>query len=662
MSGNDLSVLYLIASEIAESFNAEIKPYHHGYLIYSGNDWAILLEHGSFLVGLDDSAKLINQLAEEFQTVYLGSCNSFIYSQYHKNVVGFRGNIQVEELIECLIEQLSYKNTIHQLLYCTLREYTLGVIPRTFNIGIRRAIAFGDLIFRNSFFSMVNILNPFQVDLQPGENIIGLSGNWGAAHINAKYESQYINNDVIEEILKGKGVFGFVFKQPLDNYYSLTLFKIYADATQAKFVSILIGLPGRTPIVPGTYPMFTIRTADAAYFKQQIALSMAEAIYHAENHNCKSKDVKRRFGYVITLGTSQAPEILAALEAAILLGLDDSGGSGDPNQGLTAGEWFAKIWPILLGVLAVGFCALPKLLSPFIQPPEYMTISTSTKMSSVIGEPDEGSWSDYEDLDPIIDDAIEMEYQNQYYDDDNDGLSNAFEESYFEAYVEDYFASDYEFIPDCPIPDDFTEEDKYTWLDPNSDMDFDGLLTITEAQYNSNPFVVDTDGDGLNDSEELWVEDPPFQKELFIADLDRDGDLDSQILMVQDVEYRSDPASFDSDFDGLGDNEEDGMNDGWEVYTHAVKWEGGDDENYTGFYDDLVNPMLAQSSAWASEDTDSDGLNNSIESRIFSNPYDEDTDDDGIPDYDEYINNLDPTQQILKMQHMITTTMEYQRY
>ncbi|MHA1185396.1 MAG: hypothetical protein ACTSXA_11935 [Candidatus Heimdallarchaeota archaeon] len=695
MSGNDLSVLYLIAIEIAKAFNAEIKPFHQGYLVYSGNDWAVLIEHGYHLVALDDSARLINQLSKEYSNVFLGSCKSNIYSQFYNNVNGFKENIQVEDVIKCLVEYFSYKTTIHNLLSSELKNYelTLTVDLETFTPTGAAKEALDDLVESNAMMTTNPIFNIFvsdylHIDIKPGSQLppgTALGGNWGKAHIDAKSQTQtgLINNNAIRDIMTGQDTRCFVFFNPFLLIWQAVMYKFDASFTSVKLLALLIGLPARQQL-PGWYDMYTIRSVEARNFEPRYP-TVKDLVIFIERDKWSDRDrIKKRFGYPTPVAIPQAAEALAAIAVSTLLGQDGSDGYGSSFLELQLMMFIFSMRSLLITALAVRVCfelaiilaamsaiAIPVLtlaaivavltgvFIPYMPKAQPITDpSYSYQLSSVMTDPDEGSWSDYDEYSSVMEDAIETESASIYYDDDNDGLSNAFELNYYELYIEDYFGSEFAFIPDCPITDDFTEEDKYTWLDPNSDMDFDGLLTITEAIYDSDPFVADTDSDGLPDNEELEVLATLQDQEVYLMDSDRDGELDSQIVTIQEVNYKSNPSAFDSDQDGLGDKQEklrntfplnpdtdgDTLLDGWEVYTYAIKWEGGPDEDYTGYYEDLVDPLnLPDDPTWCESDIDGDGLTNTEESRIFSNPYKADTDSDGLSDYLEYTNNLDPT-------------------
>ena len=91
------------------------------------------------------------------------------------------------------------------------------------------------------------------------------------------------------------------------------------------------------------------------------------------------------------------------------------------------------------------------------------------------------------------------------------------------------------------LPDEY--ELRYpACLDPNfpnlGDADGDGLSNILEGQIGTNPCSRDTDGDGIDDNEEIST-DPRK------ADTDDDGLTDYQELFV----YNTDPTREDTDND-----------------------------------------------------------------------------------------------------------------
>ena len=85
----------------------------------------------------------------------------------------------------------------------------------------------------------------------------------------------------------------------------------------------------------------------------------------------------------------------------------------------------------------------------------------------------------------------------------------------------------------------------------SSDTDGDGVNDFDEIRSGANPVLADTDGDGLTDAEELAAGTSPVQ-----PDTDFDGLTDKEELAIG-----TDPASPDTDGDGLADN--------IEVYGHV---------------------------------------------------------------------------------------------
>lgn len=138
--------------------------------------------------------------------------------------------------------------------------------------------------------------------------------------------------------------------------------------------------------------------------------------------------------------------------------------------------------------------------------------------------------------------------------------------------------------------------------DPNNtDTDCDGLTDEEEIYtYGTDPLNWDTDGDGLNDGTEVYGW--------------------SVLVDTSSVTYTSNPHVQNEDNDDLNDNEE---YNGWHSLVNTVEF---------WFRPD---PRTA--------DYDSDGLNDSREKACGTDPYDDDTDGDGLPDDVECDNPpLDP--------------------
>jgi len=166
-----------------------------------------------------------------------------------------------------------------------------------------------------------------------------------------------------------------------------------------------------------------------------------------------------------------------------------------------------------------------------------------------------------------------------------------------------------------------------TGTDPNNpDTDGDGLNDGDEVNiHNTDPNVADTDSDGLNDFAEINTHstDPT------LADSDSDGLNDGAEVNT----HLTDPNDADSDGDGLSDGDEinthntnpnladsdsDGLNDFAELNTHST------------------NPNVA--------DSDDDGLNDGAEINTHaSNPNSTDSDNDGFLDGIEVEGGTSPT-------------------
>jgi len=93
-------------------------------------------------------------------------------------------------------------------------------------------------------------------------------------------------------------------------------------------------------------------------------------------------------------------------------------------------------------------------------------------------------------------------------------------------------------------------EDLYGLSDSNAadaltDLDSDGVSNLSEYQHQSNPQVVDTDGDGLTDLQEIVTYNTDPAK----ADTDGEGLSDQ----AEVVTYHTDPRDTDTDNDGFSD-------------------------------------------------------------------------------------------------------------
>ncbi|WP_434299375.1 adventurous gliding motility protein AgmC [Corallococcus exiguus] len=213
-------------------------------------------------------------------------------------------------------------------------------------------------------------------------------------------------------------------------------------------------------------------------------------------------------------------------------------------------------------------------------------------------------------------------------------------------------------------------------LDGNEDKDHDGVVDADETDPN-NP---DTDGDGLTDGVELGLTEPQgddTDPSKFVADkdpstktnpLDDDSDDDGLTDGNEDANHdgkvdptETDPNKSDTDGDGLTDGLELGLTQPQGADTDPTKFvadqdpdtktnpldpdtdkggvlDGVEDRNHNGRVDvqesDPLNPADDQ-------DADGDGVDNATELELGMDPFDADSDDDGVPDGIDGITDTD---------------------
>jgi hypothetical protein len=152
------------------------------------------------------------------------------------------------------------------------------------------------------------------------------------------------------------------------------------------------------------------------------------------------------------------------------------------------------------------------------------------------------------------------------------------------------------------------------------DTEFDGLSDYEEFTLRSNPRDGDTDGDGLTDfvERELGTN---------ITNYDTDGDgLDDGT----EITFGSDPLRSDTDGDGLADDEEFAL--GSDPTNPDTDDDGLRDDQEQQFNSSLLSP-----------DTDADLLFDYDEFNLSTNPRDPDTDGDGLDDGYEVMINTSPS-------------------
>jgi len=138
--------------------------------------------------------------------------------------------------------------------------------------------------------------------------------------------------------------------------------------------------------------------------------------------------------------------------------------------------------------------------------------------------------------------------------------------------------------------------------DPNdADSDDDGLNDGAEIAASTLPLDPDTDNDEMNDGYEVDNGHNPLLAADAAEDADKDGSLN-----LEECQRGTDPNEQDTDMDGLSDSVEDGGG----TFVSATM---------TG-----TDPLDA--------DTDDDGLNDGDELVAGADPFDPDTDGDTVPD------------------------------
>jgi outer membrane protein OmpA-like peptidoglycan-associated protein/opacity protein-like surface antigen len=179
-------------------------------------------------------------------------------------------------------------------------------------------------------------------------------------------------------------------------------------------------------------------------------------------------------------------------------------------------------------------------------------------------------------------------------------------------------------------------EEKELGTDPdNPDTDGDGLNDGEEVRiYFTNPLNPDTDGDGLSDGDEVRLHKTDPNK----ADTDGDGLSDGDEIN----KYNTDPLKADTDGDGLSDGDEINIykTDPLKIDTDGDGLTDGDEVNL--YKTDPLNP-----------DTDGDGLTDGEEiNRYRTDPLNVDTDGGSVDDFTEIqrgTNPLNPEDDVIKM-------------
>ena len=197
-------------------------------------------------------------------------------------------------------------------------------------------------------------------------------------------------------------------------------------------------------------------------------------------------------------------------------------------------------------------------------------------------------------------------------------------------------------------------------VEPVVDSDGDGLLDTEEVMLGTDPFDADTDDDGLLDGEEVMGEgtDPlnpdtdgdGVQDGTELGVTERSDDTDPDFFVPDaDPTTTTDPFDADSDRDGLCDGAtsvDDVCEAGEDLDGDGAVGDGETDPNDfdtddggvgdgTEVLEDGTDPLDGSDDGFV--DDDGDGLSNDDEDRIGTDPDDPDTDGDGIDDGTEVL-------------------------
>ncbi|WP_299873970.1 OmpA family protein [uncultured Cocleimonas sp.] len=216
---------------------------------------------------------------------------------------------------------------------------------------------------------------------------------------------------------------------------------------------------------------------------------------------------------------------------------------------------------------------------------------------------------------------------NQVIDTDSDGLSD--EEEKILGTDPLLLDTDEDSIPDneevgasVESPLDTDSDGIIDALD--KDDDNDGIQTSIEEKIGTSSLRQDTDDDGINDFKEIGKNTKePIDTDLdgIINALDADDDDDS-ISTSNEILLGTNSLLLDTDGDGISDAKEIGENLDQPIDTDK---------------DGIIDAIDTEEET----DQDNDGLSDSLEAKLNTNPKKADSDDDGISDSEEIGGNID---------------------
>ena len=689
LSENENSILFLIANEISKAFLADIKPLDSGYLIYYEDSWAVFVEHGEDLLKSQRTSLIVNYLSRNFENVLLASCDSEKIANNFENIVGFEGDVSVQQVVIFLISVMNFQESyIRNLLKSKLSEYQLLV---TEDISGKDFIAIApkqDECFRQCAWKNYNLLSTLSysgsISLYPGFEL-----SWGATHINRKCRTQGkpITDSVLDEILCRSDCGIKVFFDLISLSYKVVIVILNPNTAPEWYVAAMLVGPqlltfeGLTILSADLWlkkgdgvPEPTLSEAFSREFNRWIAGGILVYELFPPDTSKKRRTVPfEMLGCAAAYQAGQeafvnehAKELAAFFISGILLGFGLTVMIWTLNGEITTlvGEntllyylcWVVTVYVIL--ALIVATIALLYLTFTF---PPILVIELPVLACMIFGAgifiDHQSSGFSIQSIDEDMKYIGEDDYDSQSYnfDDDNDGIVNAIEILYYELYIEEGLEGPY-YIGEGGLGGNPSTINSSTWMDPYYDYDNDGLVTFTEIVHDSNPFVADTDEDTLLDSEEIVVSEAVHSITATLTDSDFDGVLDTQTVPSQgQITHVSNPMFFDTDHDGLSDKDEndiegcdvydpdsdgDTLLDGWEVYANFYGWNSNPIDDI-----EVLNPeeVPTDPANWAELDIDDDGLTNTEESIYFTDPRNSDTDGDGLDDNWEVCHNFDPT-------------------
>ena len=171
----------------------------------------------------------------------------------------------------------------------------------------------------------------------------------------------------------------------------------------------------------------------------------------------------------------------------------------------------------------------------------------------------------------------------------------------------------------------------------NQDFDGDDLLNIQEYELGTNPLVPDTDGDGVDDQQDVAPTDSRY-----FEDTDNDGLPNRWEETYADGGFDPNSPAEEINAQAQGDNDEDGLSNIEEYLAGSNPRMSDSDNDGVSDRDDAfpANSLYQQ-------DSDSDGLPNRWEQEFGFDPFEssdrnDDIDGDNIGNFDEFVLKTHP--------------------